>query len=244
MKITQTIALVSVVILAAGCAHEEHQAQYDESAAPNGNSSSQYNQYNNNQYGSYQNDNTARAGSDSDGVLAGQVRQSLQQDAQIAPLVPNIQISAHDGTVNLSGSVQSDEQKQRIEAIVHSAAGVVTVRDHLQVSGSTMNPTSRPNAGSSIYSNGNGKINEQEGNQPANSTANGGDNSVNNAAPSDVNNSTNSLPRIYHDSAGSMNAATNNVLSPTSRTNGESQIYQENQPQNPQVNTNGNNKIP
>lgn len=252
MKIARKIALASALILAAGCAHEQHQAQYDESVTPNANGSAQYN---NNQSSSYQNNNTARAGSESDNALAAQVRQSLQQDPKIAPLVSNIQISADRGTVTLSGSVQSREQKRQIENIVAGAAGVEVVDDQLRVSGA-MNPTSRSNAGSSIYSNG--KMNEPEGNQPASPTANGGDNSVNNAAPSDVNNSknnegsplnptsnsTNSSPRIYHDAAGSMNAATNNALSPTSRTNGESQIYQQNQNQNPQVNTNGNNKIP
>lgn len=199
MKIMQAIALASAAILAAGCAHDEHRAHYDESVTPSASQSGQNNQDNNNQYTTYQNENAARAGSESDNALVAQLRQSLKQDPQIAPLLPNIQIRANNGTVILSGPVQSDEQKRQIESIVLDASGIVLLDNQLRVSG-PMNPTS---------------------------------------------NNTNSAPRIYHDAAGSMNAATNNALSPTSRTNGENQIYQQNQNQNPEgLNTNGNSKIP
>lgn len=244
MKIKQTIALLSALILVAGCAHEQHQAQYDESVSPNSNATGQNDQ-------SSKNDNGTRNGAESDDVLAAQVRQTLQQDAQIAPLLSNIQISAKNGTVILNGSVPSREQKRQVESVVAGAPDVVVVDDNLKVSGA-MNPTSRSDSGSSIYSNG--KMNDPEGNQPATPTANGGDNSVNGAPVNNQNNvrllnptsnNTNSSPRIYHDAAGGMNAATNNALSPTSRTNGENQIYQQNENQTgPALNTNGNNKIP
>jgi hypothetical protein len=249
MKITQTIALASAAILVAGCAHEKHEAQYDESIAPHATQSSQDNS---GQYNTYRNSSTVSTASKSDDALVAEVRQSLQQDPQIAPLLSGIQITADKGMVVLSGSVQSAEQKRQIESIVAGASGVDIVDDQLHVSGSAMSPTSRPDAGSHIYSNAGGKAS----NQPANPTVNGGDNSV---TPSDADNGknndgrllnptsddTNGAPRIYHDSGSNMNDSTNSALSPTSRTNGENQIYQQNQDQNSQgLNTNGNNKIP
>jgi osmotically-inducible protein OsmY len=253
MKTGRTIALASAVILAAGCAHEEHHAQYDESLAPNASQSSS--QYNSNQFRSDQNGTAAATPSEPNDVLVNRVRQSLQQDPKVAPAVPNIQITADKGMVVLSGTVQTREQKRQIQSIVAGDWGVDILDDQLRVSSGAMNPTSRPDTGSSIYQNGSGKTGDPPGSQPANPTVNGGDNSVNTVAPSDLNksknndvrllsptsNNTNSSPRIYHD-AGSMNSSSNNALNSTSRTNGQSQIYQDQN--SPGLNTNGNNKIP
>lgn len=244
MKIAKMVALASAGILAAGCAHEEHHAQYDESVTPNANQSSRYNS-------SQSSGTTAGSSAEADNKLASQVRQSLQQDPQIAPIVSNMQITANNGMVVISGTVQSGEQKRRIESIIVDNPDVAILDDQLRLSAGAMSPTSRPGSGSSNYQNG--KTGDPSGGQPANPTVNGGDNSVNSVAPSDVgktngarllnptSNSTNSPPRIYHD-AGNMNNSTNNALNSTSRTNGQSQIYQDQNSQG--LNTNGNNKIP
>lgn len=131
MKIAKMIGLASAVILSAGCAHEHH-AQYDESA---GNQTSQYNN----------SDHTGpavRTAGKSDEALVSQVRQSLQQDPKIAPVVPNIQITADNGMVVLSGTVQSFEQKREIESIVEDVPDVAILDDGLRVPSAAMNPTS------------------------------------------------------------------------------------------------------
>lgn len=135
MKIAKTIALASAGILAAGCAHEEHNAQYNQSTAPYSNQSSQYN-------ASSPNGPAAATASESDDALVSQVHQALQQDPQIAPVVPNIQITADHGMVVLSGTVQSGEQKRRIQSIAAGVFGVDILDDHLRVSGAPMSPTS------------------------------------------------------------------------------------------------------
>lgn len=239
MKIRRTIALASAAILAAGCAHEQHQAQYNESVAPNATQSSQYNS---SQYTGGQSVTVAGTSTVPNDTLVNQVRQSLQQDPKIAPVVPNIQITADHGLVVLSGTVQSREQKMQIQSTVAGLSGVDILDDQLRVSGSAMNPTSRPDAGSQIYSNPGGNTNDEAGNPPPNPTANGDTNSVNQPhLLNPTSNNTNSPPRIYHD-AGTMNSSTNNALNATSQTNGPSQIYQEQNSQG--MNTNGNNKIP
>jgi hypothetical protein len=222
MKIGRTIALVSAAILAAGCAHEEHHAQFDESVAPGANQGSQYN---NSQYRNDQTGTAAGTANESNEALVNRVRQSLQQDPQIASVVSSIQITADKGMVILSGTVQTREQKQQIQSIVAGDPGVDILDDQLRVSSGAMNPTSRPDAGSHIYSNSDGKMNGEAGNQPANPTVIGGDNSVNSAAPSDTgtgknneggslnptSSNTDSPPRIYHDAGSNMNSSTNNI---------------------------------
>jgi osmotically-inducible protein OsmY len=219
MKIGRTVALVSAAILAAGCAHEEHHAQFDESVGPGANQGAPYNS---SQYRSDQTGTAAGTANESNEALVNRIRQSLQQDPQIAPVVSSIQITADKGMVILSGTVQSREQKQQIQSIAAGAWGVDILDDQLRVSSGAMNPTSRPDAGSHIYSNSDGKMNGKEGNQPANPTVNGGDNSV---APSDTDagknneggslnptsNNTDSPPRIYHDAGSNMNSSTNNI---------------------------------
>jgi hypothetical protein len=217
MKLTKTIALLSGIILAAGCAHEKHQAQYDEGVAPQVNQSGQYN--------SNQGSTAARTTTQSDEALVNQVRQSLQQDPQIAPVVSGIQITANNGMVVISGTIQSREQKQRIESIIVDIHDVAILDDQLRLASGAMNPTSRPGAQSSIYQNGSEKSGDTGG-QPANPARSGGDNSVNSVAPPDANKSTNneegvlsptsndpnSPPRIYHDAGSGTNGSTNDKM--------------------------------
>lgn len=271
MKMTHTIALASALMLAAGCAHEKYHAQYDENISPYASDGSpRYNASG----GSYSeggvsavvntSQSSAQAGvtadakstqpeSRSDDAITTQVRESLQRDPEIAPIVPNIQISANNGTVVISGSVQSEAQKRQIESIVHNSGGVVTVKNQLQVSsggqngeetpsanqgsesGGAMGQTSRSNEQKSIYSGSTNNVQNQSTSPQLNqySAPSGPSGQGGTLNPTSVSN--NSPAQIYQNSS-------NNTLNATSRTNSSSHIYhQSNQGQNTeQQNTNSN----
>jgi osmotically-inducible protein OsmY len=220
MKITQTIGLASAMLLAAGCAHDEHSAQYGETVSPSyGYSSSgrtEYNTQNNisspstsstysgsaGASGSYSTSNEGNYSggisqggqSQSDNTIVAQVRESLQRDPEIAFVVPNIQITANNGAIILSGSVQSEEQKRQILSKVQQVTGVVTVNNQLNI---TPGPSGGQGAGA------------------MNPTSNSGS------------------ERLYKDAGNGKDNSTNNALNPTSRETGPSQLYREsNQGQN------------
>jgi osmotically-inducible protein OsmY len=153
MKLRKLFSLSPLILIAAGCAHDEQrQARFDESISPlystaSGASStpgsgvssgSQSGSYASSPSASYSTTGKASTQSTSveDGVLARQVQQSLAQDPTVVALLPSVQITANasSGTVVLSGNVSSEEQKQSIEAIAKQASGVTTVNNQLQVS--------------------------------------------------------------------------------------------------------------
>lgn len=259
MKITRTIAMASALLLAAGCAHEEQHAQYDESISPYASDGTpRYNSYG----GSYSPGGAAtgaspsQSASRSDNTIVTQVRESLQQDPEIAPIVPSIQISANNGTIVLNGIVQSEEQKRQIGSIVHNTGGVVTVNNQLQVAptgqggagqaapnaiqgaqegGATgqsqsSSPQLSPNTAPSGQSSEGGTLNptSTSNNSPP-QIYQSSSNSV--SAPSDETlnptSSSNSAPRLYQEPGNGMENSSSNALPPTSRTNGASEIYQE-----------------
>jgi hypothetical protein len=239
MKMIRPVGVVSALLLATGCAHQGGQAQYDESISPSVSQSSEYG-------------NGAPMGntSESDNRLVTEVRASLHQNPETAPVASSIHISANNGTVTFSGLVQNDEQKRQIESIARRSNWVVGVNDQLQISGETMRPTSRSNEGDSIYYDAAGRhdqsqipasngVNNDVNNPSAGTVQPETDNTGQSLAPTST--ETNSVPRLYHDATNSLNNPTNNALSPTSRTNGDTRIYQEN---NQGQITNGNNKIP
>jgi osmotically-inducible protein OsmY len=175
----------------------------------------------------------------SDETIVSEVRESLRQDPEIALIMPNIQISAHDGAIILSGPVQSEEQKRQIFSRVQGISGVVTVNNQLNVtvggSNAQNSKTQDPNApqlnptGSSdsdhLY---------RDANKPDNSSNNALNSTGSQSAPN----------QIYQESnqGGALNA--------TSRTNGESQVFQGSQKQNnerqntsSQSETNSNNEL-
>jgi len=170
MKMTRTITMASALLLAAGCAHEEHSVRTEESVSPSygySTGGTEYNRYNtqnnfssstsaNGTYsgnagtsgnyssgasGTYSStpttDNGAYAstasGSQSDNTIVAQVREDLRRDPEIALIVQNIQISANNGAIILSGSVQSEEQKRQILSRVQKVTGVATVNNQLTV---------------------------------------------------------------------------------------------------------------
>jgi hyperosmotically inducible protein len=61
--------------------------------------------------------------SKSDRELARQVRRSLVKDKSLSTYAHNIKVIARDGMVTLKGPVNSDQEKQAIEAKAAQAAG-------------------------------------------------------------------------------------------------------------------------
>ena len=269
MRITQTIAIASALLLAAGCAHEEHHAQYDESISPYASDGTpRYEPYG----GSYSPGGTTtgssatQPASRSDNTIVSEVRQSLQQDPEIGPIVPNIQITANNGTVELNGTVQSQAQKRQIQSIVVNVTGVVVVDDHLKVSstgqsgtteeGGTMgqttqpgNPELNPNTATSGQSGEGGTLNptSTSNNSPTQIYQDSTNSVSGGETLNPTSNSTNSAPRLYQEPGNATENSSSNALAPTSRTNGATQIYPEknNQGKNmEQQNTNNNNQMP
>src|SRR5690348_11919450 len=107
MKIACTVTLASAVLLAIGCAHQRQQAQYDENlVAGSAQASVSGNGANETSVSPAAPANPARvnatassgqSGSESDNTIVSSVRELLQRDAEIAPVVPNIEITANNG---------------------------------------------------------------------------------------------------------------------------------------------------
>lgn len=116
-------------------------------------------------------------------------------------MVPNIQITANNGAVMLSGTIQSEEQKRQIGDIAQQSTGVVAVNNQLQV-------IAIPAA--------NGVGAEKQGSNPLlNPTSTGGENA----------------PKLYQDAGSGVGNSSSNALDRTSRTNGPGRIYHENNQQ-------------
>src|SRR6266478_949760 len=161
MKISNQLTIAASVILISGCAHHERQAQsqYNESypssyysSQPSG-SSTTTSQFQGNQFqGNSQFQN--RGGTDQ--TLVMQVQDALKKDTTIATFAPRIEVTAQNGAVTLNGSVPTDQDKQRIEAMVKSTSGVVSVNNQLQVS---LQPTSEhPGQSSRLYQESTGQF--------------------------------------------------------------------------------------
>jgi len=255
MKITYTITMASALLLAAGCAHEERSYTTSETGYSSGHIS-EYNTQNNyssgggasssqpTYSGSVGADGTytpyassdssvsggfaAGAGTESDNTIVAQVRESLRQDPEIALIVPNIQISAHNGVIILNGSVQSEEQKRQILSRIKNVSGVVTVNNQLNV---MAGPNGQNSSGSQLNPTGASSDDSQRLYKDANTQ----DSSPNNALNSTSRQ--NGETQIYHQGEAGQNQSTNNVqstdaLNPTSQSSGQSQMLQNGQQQN------------
>lgn len=159
MKSYHIIAVASVVLLAAGCAEEQRQAQYNSPTYPAGADMGSQNMAGSMSSGAF-----VTRPVTSDRLVEANVRQSLLRDLEIAPLVQNIQITANNGAVMLTGMVQSDQQVRQVGAIALGTTGVIAVNNQLHamasgtgmqnpsVPGNPLSPTSTdPNAPSRIY---------------------------------------------------------------------------------------------
>jgi len=157
MTITRNLAVVCSLLVAAGCSHREKRAEYGEptyapaygAAAPSQSTTTAASPSSVNPEGISA--SSAAPGQATDKSVASQVKQSLSADPALASIAPNIDVKANNGTITLSGTVPSEQEKQRIETLAQSTSGVSRVENQLEVS---LTPTSE-SAGqtSRIYSN-------------------------------------------------------------------------------------------
>jgi len=228
MKTAYVLTIVSAGLLAAGCAHEQERARYDENISPSY-SGGRMSNFNSDHSAAISSAATAggnftsgKTSSESDNAVVASVRELLRRNAEIAPIVPNIQISANNGAVVLSGAVQSDAQKRQIEILAQQATGVVAVNNQLEVvsiprqtsidnqaSNPLLNPTSVvSNNPPALYQNAGSAVDNTNALTPSSPTST----------------ASNSPPRLYQDAAGSDSSS--NALNQTSRTNGEVKVYE------------------
>ncbi|MEX2670569.1 MAG: BON domain-containing protein [Phycisphaeraceae bacterium] len=69
-----------------------------------------------------------------DQQLAQEVRDRIEQEAQLEPNGRQITVSVDQGEVTLSGNVQSEQESQQIEQIAADVVGPDNVQNELQVS--------------------------------------------------------------------------------------------------------------
>jgi len=153
MKTTTKLGAVLSLLLAAGCAHKAQYSSNDKTYMyPYGgtttyeNSSTTYNNskayspgysssstVNQTYSPSYSQNSTSVRTTGNDQVLITNIRQSLNNNPNLAEVLPNIQVSAQNGTIILNGTVPSEQQKQAVETMVKSTSGVLNVNNQLQV---------------------------------------------------------------------------------------------------------------
>jgi osmotically-inducible protein OsmY len=171
MKTPSILIVISALTFVAGCAHHERYASYDDTISPG----TAYGSTTYNSSRTYNNTSTSispNVGSDvsgsasysalpgspdysasgpSDANLTAQVQQSIYNDNNLVTIAPQIHVLAQPGgMVVLSGKVPNDQQRQTIEMKVKQVAGVVNVRNDIQVG---IDPTGRTGHSSRIYSN-------------------------------------------------------------------------------------------
>lgn len=126
MKIAQILPITSTLLLVVGCSSwHERQANYQDTTP-------QYSTYN--YSGNTSTTSTQPGNAATQNGVVSQVQQQLNQDPSLAPLVPGLQMSFQNETLTLAGNVASEQDKQKIETIVKSTTGVVSVNNQLQVS--------------------------------------------------------------------------------------------------------------
>jgi trimeric autotransporter adhesin len=154
MNTTTRLGSMLSLLLAAGCAHKAQYSSYDQTYTyPYGGGATTYENrsttYNNSRtyspdYSSsstanqtyspsYSQNSTSVKTTGNDQVLITNIRQSLNNNPNLAEVLPNIQVSAQNGTIILNGTVPSEQQKQAVETMVKSTSGVLNVNNQLQV---------------------------------------------------------------------------------------------------------------
>jgi hyperosmotically inducible periplasmic protein len=231
MKISSNLTIVASILLVAGCANHERQAKFSESYPNYASSTTSAG----NAAGTSQFQGTSefqtRGGSDQ--MLVTQVQNALNKDTNLAIIAPRIEVTAQNGTVTLSGSVPSDQDKQRIEAAVKSTAGVVSVNNQLQVS---LQPTSeRSGQSSRLYQESTGQAPGAQtsiSSEPYRTDTTVTDTSKN--QPSTTDQSTTQPSSTDLSANSSLNSANQNTtpstdLTPTSQAGAPNRIYSTNQ---------------
>jgi osmotically-inducible protein OsmY len=69
-----------------------------------------------------------------DRQLAQRVEQALREDQQLARVADNIQVKSREGKVKLTGTVNSQDEKQQVERKAGEVTGVQNVENEIQIS--------------------------------------------------------------------------------------------------------------
>lgn len=231
----QKLIVVSLVLVAAGCAHHEKEHFSQTYYSPASGSGSTADSANNtaastNQAGATYQANSSSSFSSSDQTLSTQLQQSLSKDPTLAAIAPQIQVTVQGGAVTLNGTVPSEQEKQAIEATAKSTTGVVNVNNQLQVA--TQPTSDRSDLNNRLYHESKTDTSATDAAlaQAARSSALSGDNALPQSAQSTTE-ITNRLDTAAV-TAASTNAASGQTqdLTPTSqRTDATSRIYSTNE---------------
>src|SRR5258708_5160666 len=119
MKIVKNLALIAPLVLVAGCSYNQRHPGYASTPTYNGEVISS---------------TITPVVDPADRILADSVCQQFNRYGDMTALVPNIQVSAKDGTVTLTGTVPSEQERRMVDAVVEHTSGVLAVNDQLQVS--------------------------------------------------------------------------------------------------------------
>jgi osmotically-inducible protein OsmY len=128
MRIANVLAMASPLILAAGCSTPYQDTSYGT-------------------YPAYT--SPALTASETDRALEASLRSQLHHYGDLNASASNVQIYSQKGTVTLTGYVPSERDRQMIDSLVRSTAGVVAVNDQLQV---TYPPTGVYTGPTQVYS--------------------------------------------------------------------------------------------
>jgi osmotically-inducible protein OsmY len=72
---------------------------------------------------------------DADRALIGTLRNELNENRTVASAARNLYLDSRNGTVTLTGTVPTEQDRQFIDNVVRNTAGVYEVNDQIQVTG-------------------------------------------------------------------------------------------------------------
>ena len=133
MTISTKLAILSSLVLAAGCSDEFQGRQATYGTAPYGTAGNYTYGSTSGTYGSSGAYSTTQDMSASDRALENSVRDQLNHYGELASAAPNVQIMARNGAITLNGAVPTERDRQMIDAMVRNTAGVISLNDQLQV---------------------------------------------------------------------------------------------------------------
>ncbi len=68
-----------------------------------------------------------------DRAIIRQIRQAWNQDYKLSLAATGLKIVADNGKVTISGTVETEQEKEKLEAMVQKTVGVASVKDQLTV---------------------------------------------------------------------------------------------------------------
>jgi len=80
---------------------------------------------------------------EADQTLAKQMTEAFKADPALTPLLSSVKVNINDGKAILTGTVKSEDEKNKIESALQSISGVTSVDNQLQVSASADTPENK-----------------------------------------------------------------------------------------------------